>query len=344
MASPGPLSTTTAVGVPFVTNSFMQVMLARGIPYLHYGRAALRKPLKQKSGTTAVFGKLAALSQNTTPLVEGITPTGKQLSASSVTSVLKQYGDFLTITDYFELTVEDPVLGDASRALGEQAGQSIDTVFGNAAIVGTSVSYGGAVASRSLVVGTGQKIDVNALRRAIRTLRNNNARPFTRLISALDAYDTHPVREAFWAVTSPQVHFTLNTLPGWISVANYPSQDGVLPGEVGSFEDIRFLVSTNAIRFTGATDSGATWDSSDVQNDATYTDVHTILIFGQGAFGIVPLDGMSFENIIHASDQGGPSNPLNQYGTMAWKRNGTQVILDDNFMTRIEVAVGNNAP
>jgi len=342
--TPGPLSSTGAVGVPFVANVFMQVMLARGLPYLHHGRAAMRKPMKQKSGTTAVFGKLAALAVNTTPLVEGVVPTGKQLSSSSVTALLKQHGDYLTIPDFFELTVEDPVLGDAARNLGEQAGQSVDSVFRDTAIVGTSVSYGGAVASRSLVVGTGQKVDVAALRRSIRTLRNNNARPFTRIVNAMDAYDTHPVREAYWAVTSPAVHFTLNTLPGWIPVANYPSSEGVLPGEVGSFEDIRFLVTTLAKTYTGATDSGATWDSSDVQNDATYTDIHTILIFGQGAFGIVPLDGMSFENIIHASDTGGPGNPLNQFGTMAWKRNGTQVILDDNFMTRLEVAVGNNNP
>lgn len=342
--TPGPLSSTGAVGVPFVSNVFMQVMLARGLPYLHYGRAAMRKPLKQKMGTTAVFGKLTALATNTTPLVEGVVPTGKQLASSSVTSVLKQYGDYLTIPDYFELTVEDMVLGDAARNLGEQAGQSIDLVFANTAIAGTSVSYGGAVTPRSALVGTGQKVDVTALRRSIRTLRNNNARPFTRIINGMDAYDTHPVREAYWAVTSPAVHFTLNTLPGWIPVANYPSSEGQLPGEVGSFEDIRFLVSTQAITYTGATDSGATWDGSDIQNDGTYSDVHTILIFGMGAFGIVPLDGMSFENIIHASDQGGPGNPLNQFGTMAWKRNGTQVILDDNFMTRLEVTVGNNNP
>jgi N4-gp56 family major capsid protein len=161
----------------------------------------------------------------------------------------------------------------------------------------------------------------------------------------MDAVATQPVREAYWAVTSPAVHFTLNSLPGWIPVANYANQDGVLPGEVGSFEDIRFLVSTKSKKYTGATDSGATATAGqDIQTDGTYSDVHTITIFGQDAFGIVPLDGNSFENIIHPSDSGGPGNPLNQFGTMAWKRNGTQVILDDNFMTRIEVAVGNNAP
>jgi len=342
--TPGPL-TSTGIVPPVITSVFANVMLARGLPFLHYSRPARRKSMPSKSGTSMTFRRLAALQTKATPLVEGTPGTGKQLSKTDIVATLYQYGDYLTITDFFEMTVEDAVLADGARVLGEQAGQSIDIVFRNVVAAGTSVSYGGGAASRSALTGSSHKVDVPALRRLIRTLQNNNARPFTRLINAMDGYDSHPVREAYWAVTDPAVIFTLNDLPGWIPVANYASTDGMLPGEVGSFEELRFLSSTQSPVYTGATNSGATWDAtSDIQNDGTYTDVHVIVAFGMDAFGIVPLDGNSFENIIHPSNSGGPTNPMNQYGTMAWKRTGAQVILNDNFMTRLEVAVANVNP
>lgn len=337
---PGPL-TSTGVVPPVVTNAFAKVMLARGIPFLHYGRAAMRRPMPAKSGTTIVFPKLPALALATTPLTEGVTPTGKQLSKSQVTSILKQYGDYLTITDFFEMVVESPVLADAARNLGEQSGQSIDAVFRDAFAAGTSVFRGGNVANRTDLTTITHKIDGAVMRRAIRELRSNNARPFTRIITATDKVDTRPVRESFLSLTTPEVHFTLNVLPGWQPVASYASHEGAFPGEVGSFEDLRVLVSSQAKSFA---DAGGVAVGDVLSVIGTNADVHTMICFGQGAVGIVPLDGNSFENIIHPRNSGGASNPLNQFGTMAWKRNGTQLILDDDFFTRIEITVADATP
>jgi N4-gp56 family major capsid protein len=315
-------------------------MLARGLPYLHHGRVAQRRPMPSNSGTTAAFRRLNALALQTVPLVEGVVPTGKQLSKSDMLSILKQYGDYLTLTDYFELTVESQVLADASRVLGEQSGQSIDAILRDAFAAGTSVFYGGNAANRAALTTTTHKVDGSILRRMIRYLRSKNARPFNRIIDATDHVDTKPVRESYWAITTPEVHYTLNVLSGWQPLANYAETDGALPGEVGAFEDLRFLVSSQAKSYAGGGGAAV----GDVKSTSGNADVHTILVFGQDAVGIVPLDGNSFENIIHPRATGGPSNPMNQYGTMAWKRTGTQLILNDDFMTRAEVTVADVTP
>lgn len=62
--------------------------------------------------------------------------------------------------------------------------------------------------------------------------------------------------------------------------------------------------------------------------------MYTTLVFGRDAYGIVPLNGGSARTIIHRA--GGPGDPLNQRNTVGWKWAGTSVILNDEWMVRIE--------
>ena len=331
---------TRTTDVPPVVNAwFNKDLLLRVVPYLAHGKVALRKPLPGRNTKTVIFRRIEPLSLATTPLVEGVPPSGSKITYTDVSSSIKQYGDYVPLSDLVQAVVEHPILMDANKVLAEQASQTLDALLRDVFVAGTSVLYGGGVASRSLLVSPAQKVDKSVLRRAVRLLLSNNARMFTRIITATDKVSTTPVRPAYWAITSPDVLFNLEELPGWIPVEKYASQGPVMDGEVGAFENIRFIVTTQAKQYP----EGGGAVSGDVQG-TTNADVHTILIFGQEAVATVPLDNMSFETIIHPKGSAGTGDPLNQYGTSGWKRTGTELILNDNFFTRIEVTVTDVAP
>jgi N4-gp56 family major capsid protein len=206
--------------------------------------------------------------------------------------------------------------------------------------VGTNVFYGGNAANRAALTTTTHKVDTAILQRVIRSLARNNGAMYTDLIDASDGYNTSPIRPAYLAITTPEVVFTLESLTGWVPVEKYASTGPVMDAEVGAYRNIRFLQTTQGKSLAG----GGGTAVGDVKSTSTAADVHFIHVFAQDAVGTVPLSNLSFENIIHPKGSGGPSDPMNQVGTSAWKRTGTELILNDAFLARIEVTVGDVAP
>lgn len=337
----GVLTSSTTVP-PAVSSYFDRKLLRRATPMLHHGRVAQRRPLKMRSGNTIVFRKVSALALALTPLVEGVPPAGKQLSKADISATIQQWGDYVTLSDMVQATVEHPILQDANRVLGEQAGQTIDALIRDVACAGTSVFYTAAatVTLRTQISTTTDKVTTALLDRIIRYLNQQNARRFTELIQAGTKVSTSGIRPAFWAITTPEVLFTLETLSGWKPIEQYASNGPVLEGEAGAYKDLRFLISTQAKSYPG----GGTTGAGDVKMTGGVADVHTILCFGTDAIGTVPLEGASLKNIIKPLGSGGVADPLNQIATSGWIHTGARKRLDEAFMTRAEVAVGEIAP
>jgi len=324
-----------------VQSYFDRKLLMRALPYLAYDRVAQRRGLKQRSGNTLVFRRFEALALALAPLNEGAPPTGKQLSKTDISVTLQQWGDYVTLTDFGRATVESDLLNEASDVLGEQAGQSMDALLRDVASAGTTVFYGNAVAARANLVGAAQKIDGAVLDRATRFLLEQNAKMFTEIISASSKFATFPIRDAYLAITHPDVIFSAQEMPGWISVEEYASDGQVMPGEVGAYKNIRFLQTTQAKVLPGG---GGTAVAGEVKSTGGLADVFMINLFGKEAIATCPLDGMSMENIIKPLGSAGVADPLNQLSTSGWKHTGARKILNDNFMARIEVTATLNAP
>jgi N4-gp56 family major capsid protein len=334
--------TSSSTVPPAVTSYFDRKLLRRATPMLHHGRVAQRRPLSMRSGNTMVFRKISALSLALTPLVEGVPPAGKQLSKSDISVTIQQWGDYVTLTDLVQATVEHPILQDANKILGEQAGQTIDALIRDVACAGTSCHFANAtsITLRTQISTTTDKVTTALLDRMIRELNQNNARRFTELIQASTKVSTAGIRPAFWGITTPEVLFTLETLSGFKPIEQYASNGPVLEGEAGAYKDVRFLISTQAKNYPG----GGTTASGDVKGTGGVADVHTILMFGTDAIGSIPLEGGALKNIIKPLGSGGVADPLNQIATSGWIHTGARKRLEETFMTRAEVAVGNVAP
>jgi len=169
------------------------------------------------------------------------------------------------------------------------------------------------------------KISAAEVRELVRTLKNNNARKIMNMINPTNAIDTIPVNACFIGLVHPNTTFDLKQDSAFVPVENYPSQADVMPGEVGKLDEVRFIESTYSKVFTAAGSGGI--------------DVYATLVFGADAYGVSRLSGKAMELITKPLGSAGTADPLDQRASAGWKGWFTSVILNQNFMVRLEHAV-----
>jgi N4-gp56 family major capsid protein len=319
-------------------------MLNRAMPYLHFEKFGQTYVLPTNNTNVAKFrryflsGATGAAgtgnpAQNfyipvaTTPLVEGVTPTGSKLANQDYTATLQQYGDYVTITDVVMDTHTDPVLQQATDILGEQAAVTVETLRYNVLKAGTNVFRANKVAQVSDIIAT---VSVGDLRRVSTALNRQNAKKISSVVASTPDFNTKSVEAAYMAVCHPDLETDLRTLSGYKPVADYGPHTTPFEGEIGSFEQIRFMTSTVVTPYADA--GGANAALRATTNASSAIDVYPILIFGRDAYGIVPLKGKSAMTPMVVNPKPASGDPLAQRGTVGWKLWNSTVILQQAWM------------
>jgi len=302
---------TTSTLPPAIQEYYDRVLLERAQPFLVAQKFAQNRPLKERNGTQIKFRRYNALDPATTPLTEGVTPAGNTVTYTDITATIGQYGDFLTFSDTVVLTSPDPLLTEFTELLGEQMGQTLDSLTYQTLVAGTNVIYTGGATSRSAVTAT---ISTTELELAIRSLRRQNARKITEIIKPGPGFNTIPVRPAYVAFCHPDVARDIENLEGFIPIEKYPSTMKLLDdqAEFGAWRDIRFLMSTLVPVFSGA--GGA---STDVVNTSGQADIYNVIIVAKNAYAVTRLGAGDAKVIVktHENDTSdvsafGSLNPL----------------------------------
>ena len=329
-------------------------MLKRAMPYLHLEKFGQTYPLPTNSTQTAKFrryfltgttgaagpdngagtnggGSAFFIPVATTPLVEGVTPSGSVLSNQDYTVTLSQYGDFVTITDVIEDTHTDPVLQQATDILGEQAAVTVETLRFNVLKAGTNVWYANVVSGRSSVVTA---IALADQRRVTTGLNRQNAKKITQVVASNPDFNTKSVEAAYMAIVHPDLESDIRNMTGFVPVASYGPHTSPFEGEIGSVEQVRYLTSTVIAPWADAGGAKGVMRST----SGTNADVYPVLYFGRDAYGIVPLKGKSSMTPMVVNPKPAPGDPLAQRGTVGWKLWTSTIILQDAFMARLEVA------
>ena len=306
-------------------------LLTRITPNNILGQFGQSRTLPSKSSQTVKFRRYNKLAVATTPLTEGVTPTGKTLTKTDVTATLKQYGDYVTITDIIRDTHEDPVLRESIDVLGEQAAETWDVLRAGVLKAGTNVQYTTGTARSAVNV----VVTRDMLRVAIRTLKRQEAKPITSIVQAGPNIATNPIPAAYVLVCHSDAQPDLEKMPGWIAKANYASNQGVINGEVGSIGEIRVVFDNN---LTAWADAGATKGAT-ISTSGTNSDVYPMLLFAKDAYGIVSLAGKTAVSTYVNNPKPSDTDPLAQRGTVGWKGYNATVILQDLWMLRIESAL-----
>lgn len=320
------MANTTRTEIPAeVNNVYDRALLMRAVALFVHNKWAQVRDIQSNAGTDTIkFRRYTNLSAATTALTEGITPAGSSLAQTDIRATALYYGDFVTLTDKVQYETLDPILTETAELLGDQAGDTLDQLTRDVLSAGTSVVRVNARSLRTSVTST-DILDATTLRKTIRTLKNAKARPITKMIDPSTGYATSPVAPAYIGIVHPNVSFTLKKLSGFIPVENYANKSGVMEGEIGKFEEVRFVETTNAKVFT-AGGSGS-------------IDVYGTLILGSDAYGISRLAGKAMQNIVKPLGSAGTADPLNQRATSGWKATFIAKILNDDFMVRVESAI-----
>lgn len=337
-------------GMPRLTRAYyMKTFLAVAEGERLHARWGQQTTLPQGNGNTVMWRRYLKLTAATTPLSDGVTPPGSNMAYEQVLGTVKQYGDWVGITDVVQYLHPDNILAQVTKALARQAADTEEIIVRDIINAGTSflrcsADYTGTPAVvLTARVNTASSIHKKAIDTAVTMLEGADAKYIHGMMGASTKIGTDPIGPAYIAIVHPHVaHDLINTASGlstdFVPREKYASGGVAYPTEIGKYRNVRFVSSTFAKVWadTGAAGtSGPT--AASVFRATTGTnaaaDVYSTLIIAKDAYGVIKLEGSSGT---YYDKPGGQGDPLHQRSTAAWKRMMGAAILNDDNLVRIE--------
>lgn len=228
---------TMSAGGNFPTAFYDRQLLESAKTRFVHAEFGQKRPIPRNNGSHVNFRRWNLFDPNAaiSGLVEGETPTGQSLSQTDVEATVKQYGAYVEVSDLLDLTAYDSVINDSAELLGEQIGTVVEWVTRDAMCATSNIQYAGGAASR-FELDSDKKLTVEEIRKAVRTLKKNKARPFCE-----DGRKPH-----FICICSPEATYDLQNDENWKSVSAYSNAEAIYSGEIGRLYGVVFVESTEA--------------------------------------------------------------------------------------------------
>lgn len=235
------MNTTANTGMKFPSKFYDRQLLESAKTRLVYQEFGQKRSIPRNNGKYVNFRRwnLFDPARAVRGLVEGVTPNGQNLSQTEVEAEVKQYGAYVEVTDLLDLTAYDAVINDSAELLGEQLGTVVEWVTRDAISSGSNVQYAGGKASRRQL-SSNDKLTTEEIRKAVRTLKKNKARPFSE-----NGRQPH-----FVCICSPEATFDLQNDEMWKNVSTYSNSEAIYSGEIGRLFGVVFVESTEAKVFS----------------------------------------------------------------------------------------------
>lgn len=293
-------------------------LLDQAEPLLVHNQFGDKYPIPAGSGKKIEFRKYSALPKALTALTEGVTPAGNSLNVTTVEGTVKQYGDWIQLSDMLQMTAIDNNVVQATKLLSSQAGRTLDTVTREVLAGGTNVIY-----APKVVDGA----ETEVLSRSALT-PECVLTPFVvmRAAATLEAMNTPKIDGSYVLITHPYCRETLQESPGWVDVVKYKEGNNTFSGEIGKIGDVRVVTTSEAKVINDST--------CPVVEESTYYSVFTSLLLGANAYGVTELENGGLQHIVKQLGYG--EDPLNQRSSCGWKATSVAVRLCEEYMVRIE--------
>ena len=312
-------NTTSDAGLSAENHTFYdRALIEEATPNLIHAQFGQKRPIPKNGGKRIQFRKYASLPKALKPLTEGVTPEGRKLTATAVEAEVNQYGDFVCLSDVLDLTAIDNNVLEATKAVGRQAGLTLDTITRNVLQSGTNVYYcpkktaAGAeipVADRSLLDKTAL-LTVDVVKRVAAQLKAANA---------------PKIQGDYVCILHPYVAYDLMSDPRWEDMHKYCKPENQFAGEIGRVAGVRFIETSEAAVYTGT--------ENECPEDLA---VFSCLFLGDGAYGVTEVTGGGLQTIIKQLGSAGTADPLDQRSTVGWKALQTAEILMEPYLVRVE--------
>jgi N4-gp56 family major capsid protein len=254
----------------------------QNLPVLDYGQ---KFSMPQNSGRVAVFTRFAPLPIAKTPITFQPTPTtGASLAAQQVSVSIEEYGNYIDLDEFTDITSFAPLMDISIDRLAYNAKQSLHAVAMDELTAGTNVIYAGGATSRSGLDGT-KKLTKAEIRQAATLLKRNDIPPFA------DGYYVcfiHPdkVNDLF---TDQE-----------LIMLSMSRKEPIAQGYIGELAGVRFIETTAMPVLDG--------------------NVYQTLVVGSNAYGVVDLDGNTLQTVYSNLDKLGRVKTVGWKAYFAVKR------------------------
>jgi N4-gp56 family major capsid protein len=321
---------------------YVKQLLKRAKDKMLYSKYADEVPLPKHAGKNVMFRRYAYLPLAQVPLAEGVPPTGHVPTLADQVYALQQFGDYIAITDLLDYTAIDNVQSEWVGLLGDQYGMTMDAVDRD---VVTGSGFTTFYSNGTTRAGLNTAITAASLDLAIRHLTNKGAEKILGGNAGTTTVGTVPVMPAYVAITTPDVMYTVQNIPGYRSAQEYR---GAAEDEVGRYRSIAFFESPDPFTAPGGTalgsgakvyvGGGATGVTTTMKNDGTNANVYSMVIFGKHAFTVVPVDALSSRLYRKPLGSSGVADPIDQIMSIGWKNTSARGITNPDWAVKIESA------
>lgn len=285
-----------------------------------------------------------AVNLNTTIVTEGVNPNARQLQSQDYTGTLVRYAELFEVSRYdYDLHPYDAVKGSAD-VMVDLVKRDQERIRYNTAIGGTSVFYNSAaITSRATVNGA---LTLGRIMVATRSLKNSYGEMFTQNEGGQNKFGTSPVENAYYAFCHTDLEADLRGLPGFKTVAEYPSGKG-MSFEFGSVQNVRFFTTPEFLPFANAGAATTTLISTGTSGTSSGSaDVYPIILVAKHALTSINLAGAGAKgfgnanaNILKDADK---SDPTNERIYISFDWYDLCMITAQEWVTRIEVGATRN--
>ena len=334
----GEFTTTYGQISPRVGIQAVARMLTVGQPLAVTQRYGQTDNAKSRSGNTIKWRRYEAFAVSTAPLAEGVPPTVQPLTKNDYTAVLAQYGAVAELTDVCVDLHEDNPLDVAVKLSGRQMAQTIEILTIDVLKAGTTVYYASGAAGRTTVNAPISRGDLRLVKRGF---DRNDGQPITKIVAPTASISTMGVEAAYIAMGHTDLEPDIRGITGFKSYVEYGTPGARQPGEVGSVEGFRFILTRNFTPWASIGAAGTEFLSGGARvTQATACDVYPIICVAEEGYAVVRLQGVKAAEIKVRQPNGDPDSgdPLAQKGTVGWKTWFAAAITNEYWVARIECA------
>lgn len=153
---------------------------------------------------------------------------------------MKQYGDWVRLSDVLMLTAIDPIMLECNAKLADQAGRTLDTITRDEINKGTNVNYAPA--------GTTEVTS----RQAIATTSIISMDLFNRAAAKLKTMNAPTINGRYEAIIHPYIAYDLMKTTEWLDAHKYAQPQNIYDGDLGIVGNVHFNEASEAKIFRAA--------------------------------------------------------------------------------------------
>lgn len=289
---------------------YEKVFLARAEYEYIFNQGAQMRTQPANEGKQVNFTRHTPLATATTALTEGTNPSEVDLTASTVSAALAEYGNSVKISRFLSLTSIDANNKEKIEVVGQNMGETLDELTRNELATGATVQLAGGKSALTDVAIT-DVLSVSELRKAVRTLKKNKARRYQD-------------RVAPWmGKIGPDTAYDLTSDSTFLSADIYDNGATKLyNGELGKILGVRLLESPN--------------QNETVNGGASNADIIWNFVHGSDAFGCIDLSGDKPQLFIIPHTQIDSGNAAGRFSMVSWAASYVCKTLNANWLVAIK--------